>query len=83
MAFVNNYVSPIVSDSLSSLLPEDQSWGPEPYDVNFAFPLYLDTLESERIRLAPFIPRLHAHEYWKHTADDASMTRFCPSDFPH
>lgn len=86
MAFVNNYVPPAVPDFLGPLLPEDQLWGPEPYDINFAFPLHLDTLESERVKVVPFIPRLYAHEYWKHVGGDAHIFRFYTfflPTFPH
>lgn len=81
MAFVNNCVPSVAPSLIGPLLPEDQLWGPEPYDVNFAFPLHLDTLQSERVQLVPFIPRLHARECWKNI-DDAQMSRFSPMDFP-
>jgi RimJ/RimL family protein N-acetyltransferase len=40
-------------------------YGPDPYDINFLFPLHLESLENDRIRLTPFIPRIHAELYWK------------------
>ncbi|EPQ54107.1 acyl-CoA N-acyltransferase [Gloeophyllum trabeum ATCC 11539] len=46
------------------MLP-DPTWGTSPYDVNFAFPVLPDIMENEKIRLTPFIPRLHAEMYWK------------------
>ncbi|TFK86601.1 hypothetical protein K466DRAFT_600190 [Polyporus arcularius HHB13444] len=36
------------------------------YDVNFAYPL---TLQSDRIKLGPFIPSVHAETYWRHVGD--------------
>ncbi|KII85015.1 hypothetical protein PLICRDRAFT_45119 [Plicaturopsis crispa FD-325 SS-3] len=53
MSFVNLYQPPIPVDT--ALTPS-----PDPYDINYAFPLPLH-LESDRVRLTPFIPSIHGH----------------------
>lgn len=63
MSFVNNYTPPAGPNL--PILPESEMYGPDPYDVNFAFPLHLGSLESERVRLTPFIPAIHAGAYWE------------------
>ncbi|KAF8257909.1 acyl-CoA N-acyltransferase [Lactarius quietus] len=57
MAYINSYKK----QDRPALLPG--YFGPEPYDINWAFPLYEETLESERVKLTPFIPSVHAQEY--------------------
>ena len=57
MAYTNSYKK----HETSTFLPG--CFGPDPYDINWAFPLYEETLESERVKLTPFIPSLHAKEY--------------------
>ncbi|KAI0041553.1 acyl-CoA N-acyltransferase [Auriscalpium vulgare] len=52
-SFVNSYKPP----ALPSLV---ENYGPDPYDVNFVFPIHLSTLRSARVELTPFIPALHA-----------------------
>ena len=56
MAYTNSYKEPE-----ATLLPG--YFGPDPYDINWAFPLYEEALESERVKLTPFVPSLHAREY--------------------
>jgi hypothetical protein len=38
-------------------------FSPDPYDINWAFRLYEEALEPERVNLTPFVPSLHAYEY--------------------
>lgn len=82
MAFVNNYVPPPPAGNFEPLLPEDKHWGPEPYDINFAFPIHLKTFESERVKLTPFVPRVHAIEFWKHTGANTHLYRHFPIIYP-
>jgi RimJ/RimL family protein N-acetyltransferase len=42
-----------------------EDFGPDPYDINFCFPIDVSHLESERVKLVPFIPRLHAETYFE------------------
>jgi len=65
MSFVNHYKAP--STSIPPTPPESELYGPDPYDINFAFPLHLQTLESDRVRLSPFIPTIHGKLYWEGT----------------
>jgi RimJ/RimL family protein N-acetyltransferase len=57
MAYTNSYKGP----ERPTLSPGNCS--PDLYDINWAFPIYKETLESERVKLTPFIPSLHAQEY--------------------
>ncbi|EAU85386.1 hypothetical protein CC1G_07080 [Coprinopsis cinerea okayama7 len=58
MAFVNNYKAPTIEPIVS--IPEGE------YDVNFCAPLPPSgSLESDKVRLVPFIPSLHAAAFHK------------------
>ena len=65
MSFVNLY-KPSTSQVAAASTEEDETslYGPTPYDINFAFPVHTETLESPRVRLTPFIPRVHGEAYW-------------------
>ncbi|KAF9243079.1 hypothetical protein BU15DRAFT_59957 [Melanogaster broomeanus] len=57
MVFVNNYSSePEIS--------EEELYGPEPYDLNFILPVP-PVLSTDKLRLVPFIPRVHAAAYFE------------------
>ncbi|KIJ18546.1 hypothetical protein PAXINDRAFT_175161 [Paxillus involutus ATCC 200175] len=56
MAFVNNYVP-------ESEITEAELYGPEPYDLNFVLPVP-PVLSTDKVRLVPFIPRVHAPAYF-------------------
>jgi RimJ/RimL family protein N-acetyltransferase len=51
-------------------------YGPDPYDINFSFPIHEATLESDRVKLTPFIPALHAREYWDQVTHAPEIYRF-------
>ncbi|KAI0261286.1 acyl-CoA N-acyltransferase [Gloeopeniophorella convolvens] len=55
-------------------------YGPDPYDINWAFPLHEATLESERVKLTPFIPSTHAEEYMKQYNEHPNLHRWIPLD---
>ncbi|KAH9953419.1 acyl-CoA N-acyltransferase [Russula dissimulans] len=74
MSYVNSYKA---SDS-PALLPG--YYGPDPYDINWIMPLHQTTLESERIKVRPFIPALHAKEYAEQTAAHPELHRWFPLD---
>ncbi|KAK7679001.1 hypothetical protein QCA50_017945 [Cerrena zonata] len=61
MVFINLYKPPVVSSPLA----ENELYGPEPHDVNFVYPLTPESLETERIRLTPFVPRVHMEATWE------------------
>ncbi|PCH42245.1 acyl-CoA N-acyltransferase [Wolfiporia cocos MD-104 SS10] len=51
----------------------------EPYDINFAYPLHPETLTSPRVRLAHFVPALHADTLWAQAEPHANeLFRFYP-----
>ena len=66
MAFVNNYVP---SPPTPRMLPNEELYGPTPYDINFAYPIHDSSLESDRLKLVPFIPAEHAAAYWDNMKD--------------
>jgi RimJ/RimL family protein N-acetyltransferase len=59
MCFTNEYKLPAPTQVA---LTED--FGPDPYDINFCIPIDVSRLESERVKLVPFVPRLHANIYF-------------------
>ena len=67
MSFINLYdPSKAKQVAAASSTEEDETsiYGPTPYDINFAFPLPTEALESHRVRLTPFVPRVHGEAYW-------------------
>ncbi|KLO13241.1 hypothetical protein SCHPADRAFT_904419 [Schizopora paradoxa] len=61
------------------MLPADELYGPDPYDVNFCFPYHAETLYDEKLKLVPFIPRLHAEGFFMHAVshpEDFQYMRF-------
>jgi RimJ/RimL family protein N-acetyltransferase len=74
MAYTNSYKSPDVP----TLLPG--YYGPNPYDINWAMPLHEATLESERVKLTPFIPALHAREYAEQSIAHPELHRWIPME---
>ncbi|KAH9954594.1 acyl-CoA N-acyltransferase [Russula dissimulans] len=74
MSYVNSYKA---SDT-PPLLPG--YYGPDPYDINWIMPLHKTTLESERVKLTPFIPALHANEYAEQTAAHPELHRWISLD---
>ena len=74
MAYINSYRAP----DPPSLLPG--CYGPDPYDINWMMPLHEATLESDRVKLTPFIPSLHAKEYVEQVAAHPELHRYIPVD---
>ena len=76
--YVNNY-----APEPEPTLPESELYGPEPYDINFAWPLRPASLQTPRLKLVPFVPRVHAATYWAHVKDDLhTLFRYYPFLFP-
>lgn len=72
MAWTNNYEPPLPPDPTTF-------WGPEPYDTNFVFPVHPSVLENDRIKLTPFIPRVHAKAYFDAASPHADVLyRYLP-----
>ena len=74
MSFVNNFTPP----PPEPVLAESELYGPTPYDINFAYPLYEETLRTDRLKLVPFIPSIHAETYWKHVKDRPELFQYYP-----
>ncbi|KAI9439418.1 hypothetical protein BJY52DRAFT_1206940 [Lactarius psammicola] len=74
MAYTNSYKS--LEPERPALLPG--YFGPDPYDINWAFPLYEETLQSERVKLTPFIPSLHAKKYAAQVSAQPDLHRGFP-----
>ncbi|KAI0367076.1 acyl-CoA N-acyltransferase [Pilatotrama ljubarskyi] len=73
MSYVNNY-----TPSPPTTVPASELYGPEPYDINFAYPIYEETLRNSRTKLAPFIPAVHAKTYWAHVGNRPEVFRYYP-----
>jgi len=74
MSYVNSYKA----SDIPALLPA--YYGPDPYDINWIMPLHQTTLESERVKVTPFISSLHAKEYAEQTAAHPELHRWYPID---
>ncbi|KAF9241846.1 acyl-CoA N-acyltransferase [Melanogaster broomeanus] len=79
MVFVNNY-------SPEPEISEEELYGPEPYDLNFILPVP-QVLSTDKLRLVPFIPRVHAAAYFEAVRGHETIYQFMsvaleyPSDF--
>lgn len=75
MAFVNNYTpEPEISES--------GLYGPEPYNLNFVLPIP-QVLSTSKLRLIPFIPRIHAAAYLDGIRGHESMFNHMPIAIEH
>jgi RimJ/RimL family protein N-acetyltransferase len=72
MAYVNAYQPP------PPVKPTYGLHGPAPYDINIAFPLDFAQLETPRLKLAPFIPSIHAARYHAAISDPVHFYRYYP-----
>ncbi|KAF8490170.1 acyl-CoA N-acyltransferase [Russula emetica] len=72
MSFTNSYKA---QDQLPS-----GYYGPDPYDINWMMPLHEATLESDRVKLTPFIPSLHARAYADQVKAHPDLHRWYPFD---
>jgi RimJ/RimL family protein N-acetyltransferase len=70
MTYLNSYKAPE-----APVFPT-MYYGPDPYDINFSFPIDEPSLESDRIKLTPFIPSLHAREYWDQATQAPEVFRY-------
>ena len=51
---------------------------PDPYDINWMMPLHEATLESDRVKLTPFIPSLHGRAYADSSKTNPDLHRWFP-----
>ncbi|KLO11420.1 hypothetical protein SCHPADRAFT_929905 [Schizopora paradoxa] len=59
----------------------DELYGPTPYDFNFCFPYLPQSLQTDQIKLIPFVPHLHAELLFQHTVsypEDFRYMTFVP-----
>ncbi|KAI0339870.1 acyl-CoA N-acyltransferase [Trametopsis cervina] len=71
MAFTNSYIADTPGD-----LTAYSNFGPDPYDIHFCIPLDFATLETDRVKLVPFIPRLYAQAYLEHTLQHRALNEW-------
>ena len=55
-------------------------YGPDPYDINWMMPLHETTLESDRVKLTPFVPSLYARAYADQVKAHPDIHRYYPLD---
>jgi len=72
--FTNSYKAPEEPD----VLPDSELYGPDPYDVNFPFPIHLQSLQTDRVILTPFIPSIHGQAYWDAVSTNLDLFKFYP-----
>ena len=72
--FVNNFQPAPPQPALTAA----ELYGPKPYDINFAYPLHEETLQTPRLKLVPFVPAIHAETYWTNIKDRPELLRFYP-----
>lgn len=65
-----NFYKPPVPPAAASL----EYFGPYPYDLNWQFPVPA-SLETDRIKLVPFVPRAHAQAFLDGSIDHPSLWR--------
>ncbi|KAF9243089.1 hypothetical protein BU15DRAFT_72289 [Melanogaster broomeanus] len=70
MAFVNNC-------SPEPEISEEELYGPEPYDLNFILPVP-PVLSTDKPRLVPFIPCVHAAAYFDAVRGHETMYQYMP-----
>ncbi|KAI0777389.1 acyl-CoA N-acyltransferase [Trametes elegans] len=83
MSYVDSYSPP----PPESHLPHSELYGPDPYDITYAFPLPEETLDTPSLKLVPSGCQLELFRYYPrvwHTppAFPASLERFFPRN-PH
>lgn len=74
MSYINSYKPPPPPAPLT----EAELYGPEPYNSNWVFPVIPESLETERVKLVPFIPSVHAKHYWTEAIKDPDLWRYYP-----
>jgi hypothetical protein len=74
MGYINSY-KPAVQEEPRGY------YGPDPYGINWTFPLHDGSLKSERMTLTPFIPFIHADGLWRQIKADPALQRWLPFDF--
>ncbi|KAF8754625.1 acyl-CoA N-acyltransferase [Rhizoctonia solani] len=73
--YVNSYIPPLPKSPI--VLPDLS----KPYDVNFCFPV--KPLETDRVKLVPFIPYLHAAALFNAIIANPETMRYMPFSTPN
>ncbi len=60
----------------------DELYGPTPYDFNFCLPYLPQTLETDVMKLVPFVPRLHAELLFQNAVAYPEDFRFMAFSIP-
>ncbi|KAH7915617.1 acyl-CoA N-acyltransferase [Hygrophoropsis aurantiaca] len=77
-SYINGYTPPPPPPP-----PPYDIYGPDPYDINVAFPLDLSALETASVKLVPFIPRTHFAAYLAAIPDLNFFYRYFPFENQH
>lgn len=77
MAYINSYKPPPEPSPT-----EAELYGPEPYDLNFVYPLHFPSLETDRLKLTPFIPRVYVKHYWPEVQKHPDLFRYYSFAWP-
>ncbi|KAH8118069.1 acyl-CoA N-acyltransferase [Phellopilus nigrolimitatus] len=78
MAYCNTYVPPTAIPELT----EAELYGPEPYDLNFCFPIDTDALENDRVKVVPFVPRIYLRALFEQLTAHPELFRYMPFGLP-
>ncbi|KZV75335.1 acyl-CoA N-acyltransferase [Peniophora sp. CONT] len=71
-AVFNGYTPPT-----PACLPSGEAlYGPDPYDYNFCFPVDFTQLETDRVALAPLVPRIHAQLYFEEVSKNTEIEKW-------
>ncbi|CAE6335302.1 putative protein YIR042C OS=Saccharomyces cerevisiae (strain ATCC 204508 / S288c) GN=YIR042C PE=4 SV=1 [Rhizoctonia solani AG-1 IB] len=74
MSFINDYTPPSPKGPIN--LPDPT----KPYDVNFCFPV--KDLETDRVKVVPYIPHLHATALFNAITANPEVMRYMPCSTP-
>ena len=74
MSFTNSYTAPPPPSPLAT----EELYGPDPYDLNFVYPVDFASLETQRVKLVPFVPRVYADFFWSQVSPSLDIFRYFP-----
>ena len=74
---MSNFTQAYASDAIP--LTKSDLYGPDPFDVNFVWPIRPELLETDRVKLVPFIPRIHGEYFWDQVEASPGLLRYYPT----
>ncbi|KAI5121762.1 hypothetical protein M0805_009573 [Coniferiporia weirii] len=83
MSWCNSYTPPVSADQvteaefLGPALDSDQA-----YDLNFCYPINTAALESARVKLTPFLPRVHGPTFFAELTAHPEVYEYIPIPHP-